>query len=185
MDYLTTPLLTLGLPLVVLLLEKIKEKQTLTIKNILVYSLCWFIGYAILWASKWITASILTNVSIIDLIGNNVSLRLSNTIFYGGEQMMISDMFERTIGSYWFLSFVLLFLLLFSALYLYCSHVEQKEFEKYRGLLLIAFLVPVWFLVLRNHSLQHIFFTWRSWLVTLFALLLFVYYTKPYLVWKR
>jgi hypothetical protein len=185
MDYLTTPLLTLGLPLVVLQLDKIKEKKTLTINYILVYSLCWFIGYAMLWASKWLTASILTNVSIVDLIGNNVSLRLSNTIFYGGEQMMISDMFEKTIGSYWFLFFVLIFLLLFSALYLYCSHIEQKEFKKYRGLLLIAFLVPVWFLVLRNHSLQHIFFTWRSWLVTLFALLLFVYYTKPYLVWKR
>ncbi|MCM0267086.1 hypothetical protein, partial [Bacteroides fragilis] len=31
--------------------------------------------------------------------------------------------------------------------------------------------------VLRNHSIQHGWFTWRAGLLTIFSLLLFVYYT--------
>jgi hypothetical protein len=41
-------------------------------------------------------------------------------------------------------------------------------------LLLISLMVPVWYLVVRNHSVQHGWFTWRATVVSVFAGLLFM-----------
>lgn len=54
---------------------------------------------------------------------------------------------------------------------------SRQVFKKYSWLLLVMMIVPVWFLILRNHSIQHGWFTWRAGLLSLFSLLLFVYYT--------
>ena len=42
---------------------------------------------------------------------------------------------------------------------------------------LTALMAPVWLAVLRTHSIQHGWFTWRSLAPTVFAGLAFVYYS--------
>jgi len=62
--------------------------------------------------------------------------------------------------------------------YVYYKYQKGMKFIKDNSwLLIISFIVPLWYSVLRNHSVQHIFFTWRAILVTIFSLMLFVYYT--------
>ena len=51
--------------------------------------------------------------------------------------------------------------------------VTHRTMTHQKGWLwLITLFVPCWYLCLFNHSLQHIFFTWRALLVSVFALLL-------------
>lgn len=66
-DLMTYPLVTLGVPLIAYLgtdrecLHSIKKG----FKSIIVYSLSWVIGYAGMWMSKWIIASVLTEENVI------------------------------------------------------------------------------------------------------------------------
>ena len=62
--------------------------------------------------------------------------------------------------------------------FVYIRIMKGKQSVKdYGWLLLVAMIVPVWFLALRNHSIQHGWFTWRAGLLSLFSLMLFIYYT--------
>ena len=54
---------------------------------------------------------------------------------------------------------------------------DKQSIKNYSWLLLTTMIVPVWFLALRNHSIQHGWFTWRAGLLSLFSLILFIYYT--------
>ena len=63
MDFLTTPILTLGFPLVVFIAVN-KEKDRL--KTLFTQSFIWLLGYASIWASKWLIGWILTGENIID-----------------------------------------------------------------------------------------------------------------------
>ena len=59
------------------------------------------------------------------------------------------------------------------------SHYQKgiKRQRKYLWLVMIMMIVPVWYMVLKEHSVQHGWFTWRALLLTLYAFMLWMYYT--------
>ena len=78
---------------------------------------------------------------------------------------------------------VLLFILL---LFLYTKLIQSKKvFLDNLYLLLLVFIVPLWYLVLRNHSIQHGWFTWRASIVSVFALLIFILNTTKLTLNKK
>lgn len=179
MDLLTTPQLTLGFPLIVCLMLQREGKRN---RQVISLSVSWLSGYALLWASKWVVAYILTGYSVFGNAIGSAMVRLSDTIVYGGQEMKMMDlvhiMLARING---YVPLPVLFLLLgllvlFLAYYIYYNMCARKEaLHRYGWLLLVAAIVPVWFIVLKNHSFQHIFFTWRAWCLTLYACLLYVH----------
>lgn len=179
MDFLTVPQLTLGVPMVMLLLL---QRPVRACRWVIGLSVAWLGGYALLWASKWLIAYVLTGQSIMDTVASSVSLRLSDSVVFHGEQISIDQLVLTVLGllRWWMVAALAVIVGLLGWIY---SRFQQgwDVIRRHSWLLLVALIVPVWFVCLRNHSIQHIFFTWRAWLLPLFSLLMFVYYTvKPH-----
>ena len=176
-DFFTTPQLTLGMPLMVCLHG---EKSSRVNGTIILCAVAWLAGYALLWSSKWLMAWLLTGENFLDSAMDSAVTRVSDTVYMGGEQVKISSVFmlawQKITG---IISLPLTLVLCFSLpLLLLFDFVRNRQaFVGYSWLLLIAAIVPVWFVLLKNHSLQHFFFTWRAWWLTVYCLLLFFYFT--------
>lgn len=184
MDFLTTPLLTLAMPLVTvgLLFQQRKRHHHTASTNWLMikFSLYWFGGYASLWTSKWLLGYILTGYNILESAVGSAGLRLGSTIVYGGEETTISHLVSLSLQKITAVvplyALVAAVVLIISACIIYL-YTNRKHTHTCSWLLLIAAMPVIWFLVMKNHSLQHIFFTWRDFIVTLWCLLLFVWIT--------
>ena len=122
------------------------------------------------------------------LTGNNIladamqsaELRTSNS--YKGMEMTIPNIIKfiwdtiNAMGLTYLLYLCLAIIIAF--IVLYCKVLKSKTvFKEYSWLLLVAMIVPVWFLVLRNHSIQHGWFTWRAGLLSIISVILFIVYT--------
>ncbi|MDE6317577.1 MAG: hypothetical protein K2L73_04175 [Muribaculaceae bacterium] len=148
-DFLTFPLFTLCIPLATLLLVRgICNRHDVTIAT-----LSWGLGYGLLWASKWIAGSIIT--------GNNLFLK---AIEGAGER----------IGDIPSDSRILLVVLAVTAIFLLIAIFTGRR-KNYRldALLFIAALPILWFIVLKNHSTVHFFFTWRTLLITYYCITIY------------
>ena len=53
---------------------------------------------------------------------------------------------------------------------------DKQQLVRALPLLLCTLMTPAWFIVLRTHSIQHGWFTWRALGLTVFAGLAFLYY---------
>ncbi len=177
LDFLTIPQVTLGFPLVIYLLSWDSQGK---LKKVFVISLFWVLGYGILWASKWGIGYLLTGNNILSDAIQSVELRTSNQ--YKGVEMSLPEMIRRI----WLnlqekqLTYYLIIGIVISIamLKVYLVKVHSKTILKeYSFLLLIGAIVPVWYLVMRNHSLIHIWFTWRALVLSIFSFLLFFYFT--------
>lgn len=177
-DLLVTPLLTLGLPLTCWLLRPVQRLRAGGPQCAAATAgiLCWGGGYGVCWALKWPLASLVTGQDIIGDALHQVGVRTAADTWHGMEltwrniiQFVYSALAER--GLFWPL--VLLALLAVAA---FCLCVRGKAaFIKALPLGLTALLPVVWCLVLRTHSIQHGWFVWRIFGVTLFAGFAFVH----------
>lgn len=171
-DFLTTPQLTLGMPLIVCLLAQRKHE----VQNIILASIAWGIGYALLWASKWLIGYGLTGFDLLADAAEQIGIRTSQQ-YYGIElslpKMLQFILFgeERPLG--WKIPALLLALVI-AYLFLQKGRKVQRQWV---WLLLIALIVPIWFLLMRQHSIMHLWFTLRAFLVTIYSLLLWLFYT--------
>lgn len=182
MDFLTTPQLTLGLPLICYMLMSEKKGKW---KQVICVSCVWALGYGLLWASKWGLGYLLTGNDILAAAKEAAELRTSDV--YKGMHMTVPGI----VGFIWnviqakhlvgVLVAALLFVFVMTVVYVKAID-GKKKVKDYAYLLIIMLMVPVWFLVLRNHSIQHGWFTWRAGLLSLYSLLLFVGYTSS---WKN
>lgn len=177
LDFLTTPQITLGLPLVCAFMTgNVRGRRCMYVVRT---GVMWLLGYSLLWASKWGLAFLLTD-SGADVLGTAVGsflLRTSDDVYFGGEKMPISSFFEIILSKLPAVAVCALWAfaaLLVAAVGLWLWRC-RRSMNRYGYLLLIAAMVPVWYMLLRNHSLQHIFFTWRAMFVTIFTVMLFAY----------
>ena len=171
-DFLTYPIVTLGLPLTIWLLTTKKEKNSLI--QLMLNVVFWGIGYLGMWLEKWIISSwILKENIVLDAIENVLS-RTSTSV--DGESISrfktIIYLAETLVK--W--PYVIIFGIAFG--YVIIMGLKQGSFKdllsarKYRILgmfLLIAMLPCVWFFVTANHSYVHPRLVYRSWGVSLFA----------------
>lgn len=177
MDFLTTPLLTLGMPLVVICAISARRNAANQLQKIMRYSISWLAGYALLWISKWAIGSMLTGQNIFLSAMNNAKLRVGNTIVFGGKEMPMSDFLDAVFGKLcsavgvWSIAAAVAIAAILTILYIY-NH--RRETRLCGWLLVIAAMPAVWFAVMKNHSLQHIFFTWRDFVLTLWCLMLYI-----------
>ena len=68
MDFLTYPIVTLGVPLIALLLLSLKDDRVnfLTgLRKIIICSVLWTAGYAVSWTTKWILASVVLKKNVL------------------------------------------------------------------------------------------------------------------------
>lgn len=163
-DLLTTPLLTLGIPLAVML--SLKGEGGFGIKdNLLEISkliLLWGIGFSLTFVTKWALASL--------VLGQNIFVDAYGVSLYrmGTEDFSRWEALTKNLGmlNWWIVCIVVAILLIFNL-------IKHQKFHYQRMLLflIIALMPYVWYLLLANHSYVHWWFTYRLQAVSVVSLL--------------
>lgn len=178
LDLLVTPILTLGLPLAVWLLDRrVREDTPLRRCGVVCGSaLCWGAGYALCWASKWVLASLVTGQDIIGDALHQASVRTSADTWHGMELTWgnIIRFVWDTLSSHGLLIPLLLLAVICIGAFVLCLR-SREALLRALPLALTALSAPAWLCLLRTHSIQHGWFTWRALGVTLFAGFAFVW----------
>ena len=174
-DLLTYPVVTLGIPLLIWLLMENRDKVKnfgYNLKQIIVGSLSWALGFFGIWVGKWAIGSLVTGENLFNAAMDAASTRASSV---AGMQDLsrfypITKSFEQIfIEPVWLVLIIIVIVIV-----VLCS-MKKLVFCKDRivrnlWILIIAFLPMAWYLVLTNHSAWHIFFTYRAMGVLVFAI---------------
>lgn len=185
-DFLTFPLLTLGFPLVAMvMLDGTQPKgghfgparDASPIVLVIALSTSWACGYALMWASKWMIASAVLGGNYITPALQQAAMRSSHELNpnagTGLSSFTVAEL-AGEIASYWaspvaFVPFLLCVLGYgFARMARPC---EGFNVVRVAALALVALIPVAWFLVLGNHSFQHAWFAFRTAAVCEFALL--------------
>lgn len=182
-DLLTTPIVTLGVPLLFLLLlsqDSLKKKFTLVLKN----SISWGAGYGLTWASKWIIGSLILGKNVLLEAQESISIRTSGTESYVlDRKFAYLTNWQNIVPPFSIKYAVVIFLLLGIILFLLCRSSKdiRKKTIGFVPLLAVGTYPFIWYYVLGNHSQVHHFFTYRTQLIFVLAILFFFFY--PVISW--
>ena len=158
-DLLTTPLLTLGLPLIVyLILQSEKEKSLYEIlKSIFILCLFWLIGYAGAWAIKWVLVAVLADFSAINAF-EAIKWRTTTGDYTRWDSVVRNF---NLIPLVW-LNIVLTFLLLLTIF-----SFNKKGIKWAIAFLILGLFPYIWYFVLSSHSYPHWWFTYRAQIISM------------------
>ncbi len=180
-DYLTVPMITLGIPLLIYLGLKANADEHFTFKEIFFYSLSWILGYAFTWIAKWAIGSLVLQRNIFLEAFEAVLFRTGSDLTYRFEAILTNFnlMFlnqGNKIGLVWMLAIAVLLIMLI---------IKHHDIKANLKLLLVAFYPYVWYFVLSNHSMIHCWFTYRLQLVTIFSIFVFFGFTIDFSYYRK
>ncbi len=171
-DFLTYPLVSLGLPLVIFLAYL--DKASL-IKRIFYTGLCsikWCVGYLGMWAGKWILGSILLPESgSLEAAIGAIRYRGSNLSSDNERLTVLSVLLKNMIV---YLRWPVMLLIGGAALYLIsriilCKGLLKKNISRMLPYAIVCLYPPVWYMLAKNHSYEHAFMAYRELIITTFA----------------
>ena len=188
-DYLTVPLLTLGMPLVIYLLLRVKENNEYTekqlVKDTIKYIIVWFLGYAITWFSKFAIYSLLydSNSLINGITQMLYRSERTNKQTYFTIQGTVREFILTTFSFSLIISFVLQIIYKFiHTIFLNYKYVKDDCYKNYKKLVIpfviIGVLPFIWYVILANHTVLHYYFVYRHTLLTILTSLLLILFCK-------
>ncbi len=173
-DFLTVPILTLGMPLLIYAL--IKNKKKCDVKKLLIelfkYCVMWGIGYFGIWLAKWILVDVICKKEII-------KTSLEQYIYRSKVENVKLESFLWVI---WYvintlsISFIIVCgLTIFKVLKYKDLKNVKFNFKEILVYFCISLLVILWILIVKQHFIQHRFFTYRNILLTVICMFLMIY----------
>lgn len=181
-DFLTYPIITLGIPLILLLWMRVRDEQA-DFKNNFWFmfraSVSWGLGYALTWIAKWGISILVFGMKYFWRTMEVVKFRLE-----GSEEIPLDRigtirknlkawMNVQDNGMISWSKVVLLILLVALILVIWRKLKERKMVLSYVPILFVAAYPYLWYLVMSNHSQIHYWYTYRAQLVALFGILVF------------
>lgn len=182
-DFLTYPIITLGIPLILLLWLRVRDCHT-DFKNNFWFmfkaSVSWGCGYALTWIAKW-------GITVI-VLGAKYFWRTMDVVQYrleGSEEEPLDRigtirknlkawMNVQDEGVISWSKIVLLILIVALILVIWKKLKDMKTICSYVPILFVAAYPYIWYLVMSNHSQIHYWYTYRSQLVALFGVFVFI-----------
>lgn len=159
MDLLTTPMVAMAVPLTVYMLYRRPERAW---RTVIFLSLVWLAGYALLWATKWALAALITgHAAFQDAMGAVTQRTVGH-----GEQDYMRWCLKMTLMA---LAATAVVVTVVTAL-LRCS---REALRRHSWMLLVAMSSFVWAFVLLEHTWHHLHFTWRTFVVLAIGVTLF------------
>lgn len=170
-DFLTYPLLSLGIPLIIALAYIDFDGMDRKMFYPIIYTVAWGVGYLGMWAGKWILGSILLpEAGSLSEALNSISYRGSNRA--GGEIITLFDVLLKNL--YVYLKWPIIILIGAIAIYFVFLIIKRKHINR-TGLLLcvpyflICFYPLGWYMIAKNHSYEHAFMAYRELAIAAFA----------------
>lgn len=169
-DFLTYPLFTLGMPLVVLLLLMEKAEEEGAVKEIFRNSVFWGIGYFGFWVEKWVLCNLLTEENIIADAFRSISERVGRSVF--DEPVGYVETVLENMGILFKYPYVLA---VFGGILLMVTGLRKSRLKVLKeltaGYLLIASYPLIWYAATVNHSYVHADMTYRTLGISIFSVL--------------
>lgn len=172
-DLLTYPLAALGVPLALLMALHRDRPLKARLTEMAAYSAMWLMGYAGMWASKWILATLATDADMISEALRQVAWR-SSDVGTNGEHASVLMTWARNLGAV-----AMNPLALAAAAYGVFRAVRiirARELERGQAIVfgVLALYPFVWYALTRNHSYMHCHFTSKALSISAMALLCMV-----------
>ena len=176
LDLLTFPLITLGIPLLTYMCLR-DEKDSIplfeSVKKIVFLGWSWCIGYAGMWAGKWVLATLVTDENIIANAYNAMLIRASSvnkTDHFNVLDVLVKQVHAMDLIV--LISFVFAIICSFYILFRKYGKTSLKENSNAVLYLLIMIMPVFWYSVLKNHAYMHGYFTYRNLAVSVLAIML-------------
>ncbi len=168
-DLLTTPLLTLGLPLLFYLAckeENITNSRWITtFKTLPIPAILWALGYGVTWAIKWALATCFTSTNVFKDAFSVGAYRIGGDVPYIADynlwDTIVSNVDKMPILP--IIGIIVLFLICI------CIAPKWNAWKIASFYLLISITPYLWYCILSNHSIVHCWFTYRIQLITVIA----------------
>lgn len=175
-DFLTYPLVSLGVPLVILFNET-NENLKQNLKTLISCSFFWGVGYIVMWIEKWIISSIILHKNIFADGLSQFELRSSNEIegiAFSKWDCIMSQISVLLKWPYLLLFIgILFFILIINKKTLYISVKTKSDIfimtKKLIPYLLLCIYPFIWYCIASNHSYANPKFTYRLLGITIFA----------------
>lgn len=173
MDFLTYPLITLGIPLATyIVLLSCDRNQVLNGQNTILSMIFWGLGYGGMWSAKWILASLISGENFILDALRSVKIRSGlQTTDDGllGRMQAIKNNIDILSQGVYGKALIVLIAVLFG--YLLWNKIKHQTSEKLLWPLLFVAVIPLaWLFVTNEHSSLHAWFTYRNLVVSIYAL---------------
>lgn len=177
MDFLTYPVVTLGVPLCVWLVQSMEEEGRWQnrIKKVFWVCACWIAGYIGMWGMKWVVSEITCATGALRDAAWSVIYRTSPLDGYQSFFSGISRTFDSVIEQYdsvWY--GIALSLLVLAALVSAVVCLVKARCAKWAATMVclaVTALFPFgWMVLTQNHTAIHCVFTFRIFGVTVMAL---------------
>lgn len=178
-DLLTAPLVSLGIPLIV-----ISSLNREKLKNILSYCLSWSAGYLLLWYSKWL---IVDRLFLPGAIANSFYHVINRTVTRVGPnfsqfnavrlnlfQLLGHDPVNKAI--------VVIFGGILLGLWLKYLSFKRVRLENILPWIVIGLIPYAWYVIAASHSYLHVWFTYRNQLQSVVSLFLIM---AEFVDWPR
>lgn len=182
-DFLTYPIITLGIPLILLLWLRVRDEKADFKDNFCFMfrsSVSWGLGYALTWIAKWGITTVVLGVRYFWRTMSVVQYRLE-----GSEEEPLDRigtirknlkawMNVQDEGVISWSKVLLLILIAALILVIWKKLKDMKTVRAYVPMLFVAAYPYIWYLVMSNHSQIHYWYTYRAQLVALFGILMFI-----------
>lgn len=169
-DLLTYPVVALAFPVILYIILSEPTRLMTGIRQLILNSALWCVGYVGMWASKWAVSSVLMQKNYFTKAIDTVKLRSGDTAF---EQELtagqVLDSMFGFLGDSSF-SYLLILLILAAVVLIVRKGIKKSSLVSSLLLLAVAFYPAVWYVGTKNHSAIHGFYTYRGVSAVLFAL---------------
>ena len=173
-DLLTSPLLTLGIPLILAVSGVMRKNKKdfifETIKDILVLTVSWGAGYALCWAAKWLIGTLVLGDNIFRDALTTAKFRVEGNDAYPLDRVL---MFRLNFETYYFAKGRKPFIFVILSIILLCFRLIRSHGSAWQMKFILTMIIGsypyIWFSVFANHSQLHYFYTYRIQAVTMFA----------------
>lgn len=162
-DFLTYPLMAFGIPAVFYVLLMRQQRSEYTLARLIQSGIVWGWGYAAMWASKWILATLFTSENVLRDAFSQAALRSSSSTAVSGISCSAISTLCANLGLFFFTpaSLAVLAFILYTAYKMYrAGHLPWTQLQGQLLFYSLLGVLPVlWYLLLRNHSYIHSWFT--------------------------
>jgi hypothetical protein len=188
LDFLTAPIITVGIPLVLLLLLQKAQNNNGGVRTIapsllglIKNGFAWLAGYVLLWAGKWVLATCILKRNVISESIDQILFRtgaIETSIseeqrgiqsYNGGSRiggLLTSVRNMLSLPELLAAAFIVVIVL---AAMLYLSKNARKSLVAAIPFAAMALTAPAWLLILSQHTLIHSYMVYRNLMVSAFA----------------
>lgn len=163
------PILTVGMPILFYLIVK---NDSISYKKLIKVVMAWALGYATIWATKWIVCDLLYKENIIQEAMKVIKKRSGS--YSGSKKLTLLITIIININDIKFEALIIFFITIFSIIIdkIEKIKISNKEILQY---LFIALIPIIWYTGTKNHSCIHPKYTYRDLFITILSCMILDY----------